>query len=309
MGQVILHHYPQSPVAEKVRVALGIKGLSWRSVTIPRIPPKPELMPLTGGYRRTPVMQIGADVFCDSQCILRALDRRFPEPSLLPGDAAGMPWGVSRWTDGPLLDLAVRIVLGAQAEALPPDFAADRGRLYFGPDYDLEAAGADLPHLTAQLRGQLGWIEQRLAGGRAFILGARPTLPDALVYYLVWFIRGRWAGGPALLSEFSALEAWEARVRDIGHGTSKDLDAGEALEIAHAAEPQTPEAADPGDPLGLAPGMAVMVVPEGDGGDPAVAGTVRFVDRETIAILREDTRVGTVCVHFPRVGYRVTVAA
>lgn len=23
-------------------------------------------MPLTGGYRRTPVMQIGADVYCDS---------------------------------------------------------------------------------------------------------------------------------------------------------------------------------------------------------------------------------------------------
>jgi hypothetical protein len=36
-----------------------------------------------------------------------------------------------------------------------------------------------------------------------------------------------------------------------------------------------------------------------------VYGTVRLVDRDRIAILREDPRVGTVCVHFPRVGYRV----
>ena len=307
MGQVIFHHYPQSPVSEKVRVAFGIKGLAWKSVTIPRIPPKPELMPLTGGYRRTPVMQVGADIYCDSQGILRELERRFPEPSLLPGDSGGMPWAVSRWSDGPMLDLAVRIVLGAQAEELPADFAADRGRLYLGPDWDLKAAGADLPHLTAQLRGQLGWIEQRLAGGRPFILGDQPTLPDVLVYYLVWFIRGRWAGGPDLLAELAALEAWEARVEAIGHGSSEDLEAGDALAIARDAEPQTPEAGDPRDPQGLAPGQAVTVVPEGDGGDPEVTGRIRSVDRATVAILREDARVGRVCVHFPRVGYRVTV--
>ena len=133
MAEIILHHYPQSPVAEKARVALGIKGLAWDSVIIPRVPPKPDLMPLTGGYRRTPVMQIGADIYCDSQCILRELERRHPEPSLIPGQSAGLVWGVSRWTDGPLLDLAVRVVLGAQAEDLPADFAADRGRLYLGP--------------------------------------------------------------------------------------------------------------------------------------------------------------------------------
>jgi len=62
MSEVILHHYPMSPYAEKTRRALGIKKLAWRSVTIPVIMPKPDLMPLTGGYRKTPVMQIGADI-------------------------------------------------------------------------------------------------------------------------------------------------------------------------------------------------------------------------------------------------------
>ncbi|MCH8217263.1 MAG: glutathione S-transferase N-terminal domain-containing protein, partial [Planctomycetes bacterium] len=84
MTEIILHHYPQSPVSEKVRVGLGIKRLAWRSVEIPRLPPKPELMPLTGGYRRTPVLQVGADVYCDSQCILRELERLCPAPSFFP---------------------------------------------------------------------------------------------------------------------------------------------------------------------------------------------------------------------------------
>jgi len=75
---VIFHAYPQSPVAEKVRIVSGIKGLAWRSVEIPRLPPKPMLTALTGGYRRTPVMQIGPDLYCDSQCIIRELERRPP---------------------------------------------------------------------------------------------------------------------------------------------------------------------------------------------------------------------------------------
>jgi glutathione S-transferase len=71
MAGIILHHYPRSPFAEKVRLSLGLKGLAYHAVTIPAVMPKPELMPLTGGYRRTPVLQVGADVYCDTLAILR----------------------------------------------------------------------------------------------------------------------------------------------------------------------------------------------------------------------------------------------
>ncbi len=307
MSDIILHHYPPSPVSEKVRIGLGIKDLAWRSVEVPRIPPKPDLMPLTGGYRRAPVMQIGADIYCDSQCILRELQRRFPEPTFFPGGGDGMPWGINRWTDA-MFDLAVKIVLAANADQLPEAFAKDRGRLYLGPDWDLKKVRADLPHVIAQLRGQVGWIELRLATGRKFMLGDRPGLPDALAYYLVWFIRGRWQGGPALLSEFPALEAWEARVKAIGHGNPSETTAAQALEIARTAEPETPEQGDARDPQGLKPGARVGVVSDTDSGESPVTGTIRLVDRERIAIFREDARVGTVCVHFPRVGYRVSPA-
>ena len=306
MSEIILHHYPQSPVTEKVRIGLGIKGLAWRSVEVPRIPPKPNLMPLTGGYRRAPVMQIGADIYCDSQCVLRELERRFPDPTFYPGGAGGMVWGVSRWTDGELMDHVVGLVLGAALENLPPDFAADRGRLYFGPDYDLASKRADLPHILAQIRVQLGWMDDRVSG-RDFMLGDAPGLPDALAYYLVWFIRGRWENGPEFLSQFHALTAWETRMRDIGHGDVSDMDAEEALDIAAAAQSETAEATDPYDPQGLVPGMTVSVVPDVDGGDPPVTGPIRAVSRETISILHENSRVGEVCIHFPRAGYRVTL--
>ena len=70
---LVLHHYPESPYAEKVRRILGFKGLAWKSVTIPMMMPKPDLLALTGGYRKTPVLQIGADVYCDTDLIARVL--------------------------------------------------------------------------------------------------------------------------------------------------------------------------------------------------------------------------------------------
>jgi glutathione S-transferase len=307
MSEIILHNYPASPVSEKVRVALGIKGLAWRSVEIPRIPPKPDVMPLTGGYRRTPFMQIGADIYCDSQCILREVQARHPEPTFFPGGAHGLPWGIARWTDA-LFDTAVRVSLAANADQLPPDFAKDRVRLFLGPAGDLKALKPHLPHYAAQLRAQLGWIDQRLAGGRQYMLGTAPGLPDALCYYVVWFVRGRWQGGAALLSEFTALEAWEQRIKAIGHGRPSPMTSVEALEVARAASPATAERDDPRDPQGLRLGQRVSVVADLDSGEAPVTGTVRCVDRDRIALLRDDPKVGTVCVHFPRVGYRITLA-
>jgi glutathione S-transferase len=306
MTQIILHHYPQSPVSEKVRVGLGIKRLAWRSVEIPRLPPKPDVIPLTGGYRRTPVMQIGADIYCDSQCILRELQRRHPQPTFYPGGADGMPWALNRWSDA-VFELAVRLSLGANADDLPEAFAADRLRLFFGPQGSLQRLKADLPHVLAQVRAQLGWLDERLATGRKFMLGEEPGLPDAVCYFLVWFVRLRWRDSAALLAEFPALEAWERRVKAIGHGSPSPMSSAEAIEVARASEPATPEHADGRDPQGLRPGQNVSVVPDVDSGEAPVQGTVRLVDRDRIAVLRSDVRVGTVCVHFPRAGYRVAV--
>jgi len=306
-SEIILHNYPQSPVAEKVRVAFGIKGLVWRNVEIPRLPPKPMLTPLTGGYRRTPVMQIGADIYCDSQCIIRELEHRYPTPTFMPTEEAGLMWCLSRWTDGALFDLSVKIVLGSAGDALPQDFAKDRGLLYLGEDWaeKLKLANAQLPHLVAQMRAPLAWLNSTLSDGRTFLLGAEPAALDAQIYHVVWFIRGRWDGGSSMLSEFEHLVRWEKSVAGLGHGTASDLSAEDALSIAKNTEPKTASGVADNDPQGLAPGMKVSVGPDVESGEQFVSGTVHSADASTVSIKHTADEVGTVCVHFPRTGYRV----
>lgn len=306
--EIILHNYPQSPVAEKVRVALGIKGLAWRDVEIPRLPPKPMLTALTGGYRRTPVMQIGADIYCDSQCILRELERRYPDPSFMPTKDAGLMWCLSRWTDGALFDLAVKLVLGSAGDQLPADFAEDRGRLYLGENWaeGLKAANAQLPHLVAQMRAPLSWLSDMLSDGRTYLLGDQPGAIDAQIFHIVWFVRGRWSGGATLLAEFPDLERWEKNVRDLGHGVSTPMTPEEALERASSLEPIAAQAVSALDPQGLKLGQSVSVSPDVDGGEQPVEGDVVFADAHTIAIERKSDESGTVCVHFPRAGYRIS---
>src|SRR5580704_17025422 len=117
MTDMILHHYETSPYAEKVRLGLGLKGLAWASVEIPVIMPKPDLTALTGGYRKTPVLQIGADLYCDSQLIVRELERRHPSPSFYPVGrraADALAW----WAEKTMFSPAVSIVFAKRPDTL-----------------------------------------------------------------------------------------------------------------------------------------------------------------------------------------------
>lgn len=294
MTDIILHHYPQSPVSEKVRVALGIKDATWRSVEIPRLPPKPDLMPLTGGYRRTPVMQIGADIYCDSECILREIDTRLPEPPLFRQT-------VSLWDPEDLFDLIFRLVLVYTGDAMPEGFVEDRGRLYLGPDWNMDEVSAQIPDAIERIRERFSALDAVFAANVPYLGGETPGASDATAYHLVWFLRGRWAEGPALLDAFPDLNAWEERMTAIGHGKWQDLSSKEALRIAAEAKPLTKACA----PSDLIAGQAVSVTPDSDGGDPAVSGALHRLDKHTVAIMRDDPQVGKVCVHFPRTGYLI----
>lgn len=307
--EIILHNYPQSPVAEKVRVAFGIKGLSWHNVEIPRIPPKPMLTNLTGGYRRTPVMQIGADIYCDSQCIIRELESRFPTPSFMPTADAGLLWCLSRWTDGALFDLAVRIVLGSAGDNLAPEFAQDRGRLYFGEDWaeELKKANTELPHLVAQMSGPLSWLNDQLSHDKEYLSGDKPAAIDAQMYHIMWFIGGRWNGGPSLIAQFPHVQRWMNTVRELGHGTEQTMTAEAALTIASSQQTTTPAVVASNDPQGLAVGQKVSITPDVNGGEQSVEGVLRKADTYTIALDRVSDTAGDVCVHFPRIGYRVDI--
>src|SRR5271154_1929195 len=100
--QPILHHYPGSPFAEKIRLILGFKGLHWSSVIIPNIMPKPDVIALTGGYRKTPIWQIGADIYCDTTLIADVIEASAPQPTLYPAGVAGASRILAQWADSTL---------------------------------------------------------------------------------------------------------------------------------------------------------------------------------------------------------------
>jgi len=306
MSDIILHHYPPSPVSEKIRTAMGFKKLTWKSVEQNRLPDRPELFAMTGGYRRIPVMQIGADIYCDTQCIFRELEQRYPKPSFHPAGTSGASFGMSRWIDSQFFELGVKVAFAPVADSLPPELVADRTRLYFGPEGDMAAEAKDLPHTLAQLRPQLGWLDDQLEANGAYLHGAKASLSDLLAWYIVWFVKGRYGDAELLLAEFPSLLSWVSRMEAIGHGTFDDMTPEESLSVALSATPDTPEKTDAADPQELKPGMKVSVSPLTNSGETGVVGDVRSISRNRIALARNDEKCGDVVVHFPRVGYRVS---
>lgn len=302
MSDLILHHYPPSPVSEKVRVALGMKKLSWQSVEIPRVPPKPKLMPLTGGFRLTPVMQIGADIYCDSQCILRELERRFPQPTLFPGGDRGPAWGMGRWLDGEVFSTVLALVFAEDISGAPEGFVEDRFALYFSAGSTKESLEAQIPENLALLRSQFGWVEGMLSR-TPFVSGDAPGISDAYVYYLVWFLRGRFSGGPGFLQEFNNIQAWEKRIQDIGHGTVSEFTADDALDVARRSTPASGNGVDMLDPLNLERDDQIAVSSK-QSPDEVVGNLISLTANE-VTVLRETSKTGRVAVHFPRVGYHI----
>jgi glutathione S-transferase len=300
---IILHHFDQSPFSEKIRVIFGFKQLTWRSVRISRIMPRPDLMPLTGGYRRTPTMQIGADVYCDTQIIIRELEARFPTPTLFPAGHAGIPWALGMWTDRSFFQSTVNLVFGTLGDKVPEDFIADRERLR-GAKFDVAAMTAAIPQMRDQFRAHVGWIEAQLGDGREWLLKAL-SLADIHAYMNVWYTRAHLASAGDMLARFPATLAWESRMQAVGHGTRSEMSSAEALDIAAQASPQTPARADPDDPNGRQPGDRVAVTPD-DYGKVAVHGEIVSLSAQHIAIRRHDDRIGEIVVHFPRAGFVVT---
>ena len=300
---ILLHQYDVSPFSEKVRVALGIKGLAWYAVEEPVIMPKPELTALTGGYRRIPVLQIGADVYCDSQLILRELERRFPTPSLFPSGDRGLAYAAGMWSDRVFFQAAVAVIFGSAGGFVDEAFRRDREQLT-GRPFDAEQMKAIVPPMREQLRAHVGWIDEQLGDGRRFLTGAAPGLVDASAYYNLAFVRWIAAAEARVIEGFARVLEWEARVKVIGHGRRQNMDRKDALEIARRCAPASATGVDPREPNGWKAGDVVSVLADDYGRDP-IAGEIVSSSAQHIAIRRRDPQIGEVVVHFPRAGFLV----
>ncbi len=302
MTDIILHHFDASPFAEKVRVALGIKGLAWHSVEIPMVMPKPDLVALTGGYRKTPVMQIGADVYCDTARIAVELQRRFGGAALFDESSEAQCQVIAAWSDAALFRPGAGLSMGTNPD-LPEAILSDR--FAFFDFLDRDSLPSEIPALFAQYRAGLQRLEDMLQDGRRFLLGDRVSWADAACYAPVWMGRGNIQGAAELFQGLPLLCAWERRVAQFGHGDRAAMDPARAHQIARDTVSQTtPELAQDGWPR-LELHADVAVTPEDYGAVP-VRGRLLRLTHSDIAIGREHEQTGPVVVHFPRIGYRIT---
>ena len=308
MTDLILHHFDHSPFSEKVRLVLGFKKLSWRSVKVPIRLPKPDVVALTGGYRRTPFLQIGADIYCDTALMCRVIDRLAPEPPLYPAAATGLQHVLAQWADSALFWAAVPYTLQPAGFAHAFGAVAPEELQALGADRAAMTAGmrrATLVDATAQLGNYLGWLESMLAGGQAFLLGEAPCIADVAVAHSLWFIR---LAPPVagVLAPFGKLAAWYDRVAAFGHGRDQPLASSDAIAIAAGAGGHAPAEVEPG--RGFEAGAPVTVAATDYGADP-VAGALVGLSTGEVVLERRDERAGTVHVHFPRIGYQIKKAS
>jgi glutathione S-transferase len=304
MSELIFHHYASSPFSEKVRLVFGYKDLAWKSVVIPVIMPKPDVIALTGGYRKTPILQVGADVYCDTALICRVLDRLHPQPSLYPAPVEGLASILAQWADSALFWCAIPYTMQPKGIASVFADATPEALKAFSVDRAAFTSGmrrSTLADATAQLTVYLGWLENQLADGRRFFAGDAPSIADFSIAHSLWFIR-RAPEVAGMLARYVKLDAWYARVQAFGHGRHERLASPDAIAIAANTKQRAPAEFD--ESQGFARDEPVNVSATDYGADP-VAGLLAGISHEEVVVRRNDERAGAVHVHFPRIGFQV----
>jgi len=307
--EVILHHYSGSPYAEKIRLLLGYKKLPWRSLVIPEVPPRPSLQPIFGAFRRTPVLQLGADFFCDTRLITEVIERLAPNKPLSSKSNRILSTLICGWVEprafvmtGPVRFQSTADVDGVFDGAVSvTTFATDRTP-FMSPAIQAERFAAMRPSSEDHLRAYLTAIEELLVD-REYVGGERPCFADFSVYHLVWWLRAP-PTRTELLQDLPHVRAWADRMAAIGHGSPQPIDAAEGLAVVHRAQAnaawQSPWKKQPDDRVG----RQVAIVPD-DYGRNAMSGTMIDSTEQHVTLQYPVDSLGVVRVHFPRLGYEI----
>ena len=300
MPEIIFHQYAMSPFSEKIRKILALKNLEYREVDQPAWMPKPHLTPMTGGYRRIPVLQVGADIYCDSALIARTIEKHCPEPSIHPGGNSIAAEAVATWADKTLFFSTVALVFTAMAEVIPPALFDDRRKMF--PQMNLDVLRGAVPGSRGALASACAMLEASLAR-YTHVLGDSFSVADAAVYHTLWFVRSDPVAAQAIYSR-PHLAAWFARIEGMGNGQPAAMSGDDAIAVARDSEPADVGDTLADDPSGLTLGTRVGICSDDLPTDVFVGKLVALREHEMV-IQRENAEVGRVAVHFPRACYQV----
>ena len=305
MSDLILHHYPLSPFSEKLRVMLGYAGLPWQSVITREMPPRPQLAALAGGYRKIPVAQIGADVFCDSRTIASEIATLSGKPGLA---LENCPAEVREYVAAADLEVFLACIMvggtGKLNQRLRESMSLpDMARFFWdriGIGLKAKVKGAGFRGARPRVLRHLADVEARLQ--QDFLFGAQPNHADFSTYHSLWFICDM--GGSPVVDGYPKTIAWMQRMKAFGHGQPREISAQQALEIAAAAEPRAIAEEHRQDPL---IGSKVSVAPTDYGQVPTVGILVGTTPSRWV-LMREGADGRRVHVHLPRTDFALTAA-
>ncbi len=257
-----------------------------------------------------PVLQIGADYFCDSHLIADVLDELAPWPGEQTPQTRAIGALIGGWAEPRVFVMAGALRFrsvddfGGDA-ALAKAFASDRGP-FMAPAADTRRFRDIAQSAHDHVRRFALALEDLLADGRAFIAGGRPSGVDFdAALPLLWLRR------PPARDEACAglprLEAWLDRIAAIGPGEHAPMSAEESLAALAAAQDDEPWRFARPAAGEYALGARVSIQPGDYGRDPIAGEVVALTDR-AIAIVREVEGRGRARVWFPRMGFEITPA-
>lgn len=301
MPTLILHHYSMSPFSEKIRAMLGYTNLSWQSCITREMPPRPLLARLAGGYRKIPVAQMGADIFCDSHIIAAEIAQLSNKPAL---DLDNLDAAQQAFIFKVDLDLFFACLFAAgtmklNIKVLKAMSLLDVGRFLLDRiNMGRKAKVRAVNPLKAKelVIAHLADLEQRLS--QDFLFGQTPTHTDFSTYHTLWFIH-ELAESP-LLKGHPRLLNWMARMKDFGHGRSQQINEAQALQAAQV-QPRAIAEEYRQDAL---IGKTVSIAPVDYGCEPTTGVLVGVMPNRWI-IARQDAELGALHIHFPRQGYQL----
>jgi hypothetical protein len=299
---MILHHYNLSPFSEKIRLMLGYSELAWSSAISPAMPPRPIVDPLAGGYRRIPIAQVGADIFCDTRLISSEIAILSKKPTLAKEncdkhvidfvdhvDSAVFMSVVRQGT--PLKSLTLMIMNFTPWQAVR--FMQDRAKI--GKTSSLRVSSSKAQEIVIEFKSD---IESKLASNK-FLFGDEPCIADFSAYHVLWFAKKICSANP--FAKFPKASQWMNRMEKLGHGQKTKISKTEVFKVATDNSPRPIPKKMQNDTL---VGQLVEIKPS-DYAKDAVQGKLVGISELRWIVERQTDRFGTVNVHFPRQGFEL----
>ena len=283
-------------------MALGVAGIQWGSVIVPAQPPRPFLDVFLSGYRRIPVLQIGAHFYCDSALAFDALaevsDRLKPAGHLSRTNELLRRHAEDRIFFAVIAAASPISVLRLLAQDLGLfglfRFLKDRSDMMKGSTVEKLSQRA-AARLVKDFVGQLnGLLKQD-----RFLGGAHAGYLDLCCYHPLWMAsvinRETLSALPPLV------QAWMQRVAALGHGSPMPICQNEIHDkvIADRFQNFVGEVSGP-----FEQGSLVSVRPT-DYARDSTEGYLVLLDEYQCVIKRNAPSGDAVFLHFPTIGFEV----